>query len=101
MNISDLVAALDAAQVSRRLYAVYGRKSVGGAVYAVVDSDDLSDEGGLILSQNRNGEWVVEVRERGTQRMKARFSSEDEACRWMRHNLTPPQQDGTSGFRPL
>lgn len=87
MNVRELAASLAAARVPASWYAIYARRPGSGDVYAVVGSDHLSDQGGMILSPNPDGRWQVDIRERGTERVDATFASEDEACRWFHDEL--------------
>lgn len=43
--------------------------------------------------EERAGEWVVGVHERGARDVSARFPDEDGACRWLYDRLTEPRPD--------
>lgn len=73
MNVSELLAALQQAGVSERMYGIVGDTASGGQ----------SGEGSLYLEQAPDGRWVQGGYERGVSTPERWFDSEDEACRYV------------------
>ncbi|MEU2053357.1 hypothetical protein, partial [Streptomyces bungoensis] len=54
--------------------------------------------GDRYVLEQRDGQWIVGVRERGTHEVLERFPDEDRACRWLHARLTdegPPPVEAT------